>query len=184
MSHFTEVKTEIRDIEALKNALNAMDLRLEHNTRCRYYSGAPIRDNVVKLPGPYDMALEKDSNGAYNISADFYRGHVEKTIGKNGSILLNNYSIEKLRIEAKKMGCKVYNSDRNKLKVINPKEQGKLEVTINEDGTLSFKTTGFKGKKCTKFESLEKAFGSVIETKKTSEYYETEKEKTQVRAYL
>lgn len=184
MSHFTEIKTEIRDIDALKKALSSMDLRLEHDIRCRYYSGDPVRKNVVRLPGPYDMALEKDSNGAYNISADFYMGHVEETIGEKGAILLNNYSVEKLKIEAKKMGCKVYKVDSNRLKVIDPKEAGKLEVTLNEAGSLSFKTTGFSGKSCTKFESLEKAFGIVTQSQKTSEYYKTEKEKTQVREWL
>ncbi len=184
MSHFTEVKTEIKDIEALKNALASMNLNLEHNVTCRYYEGAPIRENVAKLPGPYDIAFEKDSNDTYSISADFYQGHVEKVIGKDGVVLINNYSIEKLRLEAKKMGYKVYSSGENKLKVIDPNEPGKLEVIVNGDGTLSFKTSGFSGKRCTKFENLEKSFGAVVKYKRTAQYYETEEVKTKVKEYL
>ena len=138
MSHFTSVRTEIRDMEALKKALEAMNLRLEHNIPCRYYEGAPYRENVVRLPGPYDMALEMQANGAYNISADLYRGHVEKTIGRRGCNLMKEYSIQKLRIEAQKLGYKVYSNGENNYKVVKPGEEGKLNVQFNEAGTASF----------------------------------------------
>lgn len=184
MSHFTEIKTEINDIQALKKALNNMNLSLEHNVGCRHYYGNTIKENVVRLPGPYDMAFEKDNMGNYGINADFYNGHVEKIIGEKGAILLSEYSIQKLYIEAKKMGCKVYSSGINKLKVMDPNEPGKLEVAINTDGTLSFKTSGFSGKRCTKFENLERAFGAVVKTKKTAEYYKEEKEQNKIGEYI
>ena len=48
MSHFTNVKTEIRDMEALENALKSMDLNMEHNAECRHYYGTTIKENVAK----------------------------------------------------------------------------------------------------------------------------------------
>lgn len=186
MSHFTNVRTEIRDMEALENALSSMHLNMEHNAKCRYYYGTTIKENVAHLPGPYDVAFEKDVNGAYNISADFYGGHVAKTIGANGAILIGRYTMEKLKKEAKKLGFKVYPKNNSQAKVVDPKEAaGKLDVEIGEDGTVSFKASGFKGKKCMKFESLEKALGAVMETEKTSSYYaENETQKMQVKEWL
>lgn len=186
MSHFTNVKTEIRDMEALENALRSMDLNMEHNAECRHYYGTTIKENVAHLPGPYDVAFEKDVDGTYKISADFYDGHVAKTIGANGAILMGRYTMEKLKKEAKKLGFKVYQKNNSQAKVIDPKEAaGKLDVEIREDGTVSLKASGFIGKKCMKFESLEKALGAIMEIEKTSSYYaENENEKMQVKEWV
>ena len=185
MSHFTKVATEIKDLEALNNALKSMNLDMKHNIPCRYYYGSEIKENVVKLPGPYDLSIERGLNGSYDLNADFYNGHVEKTIGKDGSILLRNYSVEKLRKEAKKIGCKVYNKGHNQYKVINPlKASEKLEVEFQQDGTAIFKASGFKGQKCMKFADLEKAMGAVQEVKRTSEYYEEQTNKAQVKEWV
>lgn len=188
MSHFTKVSAEIRDMEALQNALRSMNLSLTHNDRCRYYYGAEIKENVVRLPGKYDMALEENANGSYSINADFFEGDVARTIGPGGSVLLRQYEIEKMRIEAKKMDCKVVGSSDSKLKIVDPKDPsgGKLEVTIEDNGQITFKAKGFKGKSCMKFKKIEEAFGAVTKTKLTSEFYEEEtqqRERQRVNGY-
>lgn len=101
MSHFTHVSAEIRDLDACNKALNNMGLTMQSYGSCRYYFGTEMKENVVRLPGQYDMALEKNGTGSYRITADFYGGYVERTIGPRGSILLHNYSVEML-----KKGCK------------------------------------------------------------------------------
>ena len=171
MSHFSTVKTEITDLEALEKAVSAMGLRLESNTTCRYYYGAEFREHVIKLPGRYDVAVESKGNGTYDLNADFYGGHVEKVIGPKGDVLLKQYAIEKLRIEAKKRGYKVFDKE-NGLKIMDPKTTGKAEVTCLPDGKFEIKTSGFKGKSCMKFEAIEKALGRIDSTKKTAEYYD------------
>ena len=186
MSHFTKVQAEIRDLNALKKALSNMNLQLTHNTSCRYFFGSQIKENVVKLPSPsqYDMALEPNGDGSYNIVADFYpSGNVARVIGERGSILLRQYAIEKLRIEATKIGCKVYGSG-GKLKVTDSQNpSAKLEATIGENGEISFKASGFKGKGCMKFQKLEEAMGTVSNMKFTSEYYEPEEKEGQKLRY-
>ena len=171
MSHFSTVKTEITDLEALEKAVSTMGLRLESDTMCRYYYGAKHREHVIKLPGKYDVAVESKGDGAYDLSADFYGGHVEKVIGPGGEILLKQYAIEKLKIEAKKHGYKVYDKGNGSLKIMDPKTTGKAEVTCLPDGKFEIKTSGFKGKSCMKFEAIEKALGRIDSTKKTAEYY-------------
>ncbi len=60
MSHFTHVSAEIRDLDACNKALNNMGLTMQSYGSCRYYFGTEMKENVVRLPGQYDMALEKN----------------------------------------------------------------------------------------------------------------------------
>lgn len=74
MSHFTHVSAEIRDLDACNKALNNMGLTMQSYGSCRYYFGTEMKENVVRLPGQYDMALEKNGTGSYRITADFMVG--------------------------------------------------------------------------------------------------------------
>ena len=174
MSHFTKITAEIKDLEALRKAVSNMNLRLESNTGCRYYYGTKRREHVIKLPGRYDVAVESNGDGTYDLDADFYGGHVERIIGHNGEELLKQYTIEKLKIEAKKHGYKVYDKGNGLLKIMDPKTTGKAEVTCLPNGQFEIKTSGFKGKTCMKFEVIEKALGRIDSTKKTPEYYQND----------
>jgi len=182
MSHFTKLTAEIKDLETLKLALLGMNLKLETNTSCRYYYGEEQKKFVIKLPGPYDVALEKNSNGSYDLNADFYQGHVEKHIGHKGEKLLRQYSIEKLKIEAKKNGYKVYPTEEG-MKIMDPKTGGKVEVKILPNGQIDIKTSGFKGQSCMKFAEIEKVLGKIESCKKTSEYYDKGAEVARLREW-
>ncbi len=183
MSHFTDIKTEIKDLNALRDALSAMNLKLEHNKPCRFYYGAPCKENVTKLPGPYDVSFVKNSDGAYSINADFYGGHVAKTIGEEGSLLIKNYSIAKIRLEAEKLRCKVFKTEKG-LRILDSTSSGRIDVSFDENGIAKFEASGFKGRGCMKFEKLEKALGAVKSTRKTSAYYEAEVQKTRIKESL
>jgi Protein of unknown function (DUF1257) len=79
MSHFTEIKTQIKDIEALRSACQELGLTLLHNAEARgYYENKTKGDYVVQLKGPYDIALNKQTDGTYGLTADLWQGHVEK----------------------------------------------------------------------------------------------------------
>lgn len=172
MSHFTKITTEIKDLEALKAAVNNMNLSLESDTSCRYYYGTEYKEHVIKLPGRYDVAIEANGDGTYDINADFYEGHVERYIGPQGSELLRQYSIEKLKIEAKKNGYKVYPAENGALKLMDKVSGGKAIVSIDSDGKLNIETSGFKGKSCMNFGIIEKALGHIDSVKKKPEYYQ------------
>jgi hypothetical protein len=50
-----------------------------------------------------------------------------------------------------------------------------IQITFNPDGTTEIKTIGFRGNSCMMAtEFLKKALGSVVKTKKTPEYFQTE----------
>jgi hypothetical protein len=108
MSHFTEIKTQIKDIEALRSACQEMGLPLLQNTEARgYYENKTKGDYVVRLKGPYDIALNKQADGTFGLTADFYQGHVEQEVGKGYGKLLQLYGVHKATLEARKKGLSV-----------------------------------------------------------------------------
>ena len=108
MSHFTEIKTQIKDIEALRSACLEMGLPLLQNTEARgYYENKTKGDYVVRLKGPYDIALNKQADGTFGLTADFYQGHVEQEVGKGYGKLLQLYGVHKATLEARKKGLSV-----------------------------------------------------------------------------
>ncbi len=108
MSHFTEIKTQIKDIEALRLACNEMGLTLLQNAEARgYYENRTKGEYVVQLKGPYDIAVNKQPDGTFGLTADLWQGHVEKEVGPNYSKLLQLYGVHKTTIEARKKGLSV-----------------------------------------------------------------------------
>ena len=108
MSHFTEIKTQIKDIEALRSACAELGLALLQNADARgYYENTTKGDFVVQLKGPYDIALNRQPDGTFGLTADLWQGHVEKEVGKGYGKLLQLYGVHKATMEARKKGLSV-----------------------------------------------------------------------------
>ena len=108
MSHFTTIKTQIKDIQALQAACQEMSLSLLANARARGYANETRNgDFVIKLNGPYDIAVNKQPDGTYGLTTDWWQGHVENQVGPNFGRLLQLYGVHKAMIEARKQGCSV-----------------------------------------------------------------------------
>ena len=108
MSHFTTINTRIKDIDALQSACAELGLPVEANTRARGYAGNTLHgDHVIRLNGPYDVALRQEPNGQYSLHADLWNGHVEKELGKNFGRLKQLYGIHKATAEARRKGLSV-----------------------------------------------------------------------------
>ncbi len=108
MSHFTEIKTQIKDIEALRLGCQEMGLTLLQNADARgYYENRTKGDYVIRLKGLYDIALNKQQDGTYGLTADLWQGHVEKEVGQKYGKLLQLYGVHKATIEARKKGLSV-----------------------------------------------------------------------------
>ena len=105
MSHFTTIKTQIRDVEALRMAVKELGLTLAENASARGYASNETKgDYVIRLKGPYDVALNKTDGGTYGLTADWWDGHVEKEMGANFGRLLQLYGVHKTMIESRKRG--------------------------------------------------------------------------------
>ena len=108
MSHFTEIKTQIRDITALREACRELDLQLLENTAARGFAGQTRKgEYIIKLAGPYDIALDNQPDGTYALTTDWWAGHVEKEVGKDYGRLLQLYGVHKARQEARRKGYTV-----------------------------------------------------------------------------
>ena len=108
MSHFTEIKTQIKDIEALRFACQELGLTLLQNADARgYYENKTKGDYVVQLKGPYDIALNKQPDGTFGLTADLWQGHVEREVGQKYGTLLQLYGVHKATMEARKKGLSV-----------------------------------------------------------------------------
>src|SRR2546422_10672466 len=96
MSHFTTIKTQIKDIGALRSACHELGLSLLQNAEARgYYQNKIKGDFVVQLKGPYDIALNKEPDGSFGLTADLWGGHVEAEVGPNYGKLLQLYGVHK-----------------------------------------------------------------------------------------
>ena len=108
MSHFTTVKTQIKDIAALRSACAELGLTVKQNAQARgYYENKTKGDYVIKLKGPYDIALNQQPDGSFGITADLWEGHVENEVGKNYGKLMQLYGVHRVALEARKKGLSV-----------------------------------------------------------------------------
>jgi len=108
MSHFATIETQIRDIEALKAACAELGLTVVQNSQARGYDNRTYQGAyVIKLHGPFDIALNRQANGSYQLVTDWWNGHVEKQVGKNFSRLIQLYGVHKATIEAQRKGYNV-----------------------------------------------------------------------------
>lgn len=108
MSRFTTIQTQIKDLDALRSALTEMNLALFPNAKARGYSTTEITgDFVIRLSGPYDIAVNKQHDGTYGLTTDWWGGHVEKEVGPNFGRLLQLYGVHKAMREARKKGLSV-----------------------------------------------------------------------------
>ncbi len=113
MSHFTTIKTQIKDIEALELASKELGIALLKNTNARGYAQPLHGDFVLKLSGPYDIAVNTQKDGTFALTTDWWGEHVEKEVGKDYSKLLQLYGVHKASIEARKKGMSVLRRPQN-----------------------------------------------------------------------
>src|SRR5688572_15924515 len=105
MSHFTTIKTQIKDINALKSACAELGFPILQNAEARGYTTNKIKgDYVIQLKGPYDIAINKQPDGSFGLTADLWNGYVEQEVGKNYGKLLQLYAVHKAMQEARKKG--------------------------------------------------------------------------------
>ena len=120
MSHIVEIKTEIRDEQAIRAACVRLQLATPENKTVRLFN-AMATGLCVQLPGwNYPVVCETQSG---DVKYDNYQGHWGEQ--KHLNSFLQAYSVEKCRIEARKKGHRVTEA---KL------EDGSIRVTVHVGG--------------------------------------------------
>ena len=109
MSHFTTIQTQIRDIDALRDACSELGLGFNANTTCRGYAGITRKaPHVIQLKGPYDIAVDPspEKDGSYGLTTDWWDGHVAREVGPGYGRLLQSYGVHKTMREARSRGLR------------------------------------------------------------------------------
>ena len=105
MSHFTDIDIEIRDRDALTAACAELGLSVAENTTARGY-GENLRrgEIVIRLNGPYDIAVNRAADGRWTLTADLWQGHVEREVGPQFGRLRQLYGVHRTLREARRLG--------------------------------------------------------------------------------
>jgi len=109
MSHFTTIQTQIRDVAALEDACAELGVELLRNAEARGYATQTRHgDLVIQLRGPYDIAaIRSETHDAYELTTDWWGGHVEKEVGPDYGRLIQLYGVHKTIREAQKKRLRV-----------------------------------------------------------------------------
>lgn len=122
MSHFTTIKTQLKDIKALKQACSELGLSVLQNTEARGYGRNHQHGAyVIRLKGPFDIAANKQEDDTFGLTTDWWGGHVQQEVGKDYGKLLQLYGVYKATAEARKKG---YTVSRQAVK------DGSIKLTI------------------------------------------------------
>ena len=109
MSHFTTIRTQVRDLDALNDACVELGLELVPDAPCRGY-GTTTRQaaHVIRLKGPYDIAVEPsgENDGTHGLTTDWWDGHVAREVGTGFGRLLQSYGVHKTMREARLRGLR------------------------------------------------------------------------------
>ncbi len=106
MSHISTIQTQIRNLDALRAACEDLHVRLIDGGQVQgYYRGMARADYRIELPGTrYQVGVVRQQDGTYALQADFWGGHVERTLGKGYGLLLQRYGLHVITHEAKRRG--------------------------------------------------------------------------------
>lgn len=121
MSHFTTIQTQIKDLDALRATCVEMGFDLLANVEARGIGTQQLGAHVIRLKGPCDIALQRENNGTFGLSTDWWGGYVEQEVGPNYGRLLQLYAVHKASREARKRGLSVQRAQRS---------DGSIKLTI------------------------------------------------------
>ena len=121
MSHIVEIKTEIRDEQAIRVACVRLQLAPPEHKTCRLFSVTET-GLAIQLPGwQYPIVCQTDSG---SVKFDNYNGHWGEQ--KHLNAFLQAYAVEKAKIEARKKG---HMCSETRL------QDGSIRVTIRVGGS-------------------------------------------------
>lgn len=106
MSHFTMVKTKIKDLEILDVAAKQLGLRRKESTTVSGYAHrTTAADAVWQVDDRYDVGAVKNADGTYSLVADWWG--TSYTVPNLSGRLVQEYAVQKVLRRAKLLGHQV-----------------------------------------------------------------------------
>lgn len=118
MSHVTEIKTQVFNLETLAQASEQLGLEFVHGQRTfrSYFDRTKERcDHAIRVPGnsaAYEVGVKAQADGSFQLLFDDWNGGfglLEK-IGQGAGLLLQRYAIEEAKRLARTQGYSVTES--------------------------------------------------------------------------
>lgn len=114
MSHITEIKLEIKDLEALKSATRELELDFnEGQTSHLYYAGQRNKcDHAISVPGSksaYEIGVVANPNGTYKLNWDSFGGGngLVAKVGQDANRLKQEYAAAVTEKQLRRQGYRV-----------------------------------------------------------------------------
>ncbi|MFY9268999.1 MAG: hypothetical protein WAO55_04535 [Candidatus Manganitrophaceae bacterium] len=129
MSHITKIDIEVTDLAALKAACLRLGFTFVEGQKTYRWYGRLVEDaqvpdglsiddlgrcdHAIGVPGAeYEIGVRAE-RGVFRLLWDSYeRGGLEQNVGKGAGLLKQAYGIEKAKIEARRKGYSVYESQK------------------------------------------------------------------------
>lgn len=103
MSHFTKVATKINDLVALKKALDQLGWKYKYDEQgvvVRGYQGATMKAEMSIDMGKYDIAVIKQQDGTYELTADWWGIETTRGIKEEEAVKQLNHAYAYQRVVA------------------------------------------------------------------------------------
>ncbi|MFX4261259.1 DUF1257 domain-containing protein [Pelotomaculum propionicicum] len=111
MSHFTTVKTQIKELTLLKAAMKALNLQMvERQTVNGYMGNKTTADAVWQVSDNYDVGAIKNADGTFDLVGDWWG--TSMTIPMLEQKIPQEYAVQNVLRRAKLMGHQVAKENR------------------------------------------------------------------------
>lgn len=109
MSHISKIEVQINDLKALENACDKLGLKFLQNKKSfAWYNGRGKCTHAISVPGAsYEIGVVQKGNAYELLWDDWHSGGLGQKLGKNASRLIKEYSMERVKIEARKKRYRV-----------------------------------------------------------------------------
>lgn len=125
MSHTVEIKSQIHDIEVLKESFSVFNWVIKENSKIRTYATDPLRDVVydyvaINPTGQFDIGI-KLVGDEYKLFGDFYDRTISQQLGSELGSLKQRYSLNI---------AKNFLEEEDLEYTVNEREDGMIEIEV------------------------------------------------------
>lgn len=128
MSHFSHLKTIIKDKKILEDTLKDLGYNIRCNSSINGFAGATTNvELAISMPKGYDIGFVRNDTGAFDIVADFWgvdnqaQNKLNEDLKTVENRIKRDYSIKKVLKETSKQGFEVVEKEE---------KDGTMRITV------------------------------------------------------